>query len=80
MTKKNPRSYRLQNHEIHHHYLGHNTQNNFISVLAYNVQLFNVKFLKEAKYFFVILDCTQDVNHQEQMTLIMQCVNLSLKI
>ena len=32
--------------------------------------------MKEIKYFVVILDCTWDANHQDQMTLILKYVDI----
>lgn len=59
------------------HYLGHNIQNELISIIAEKIKTTIISLLKQCKYYSVILDCTPDISHQEQLTVIVRFIYLN---
>lgn len=70
---------RIKDNEVADHYLGKTIQNEFIQLISNEVCQIIVSKIKKAKYFAVILDCTPDISHQEQMTLVLRCVDIDEK-
>ncbi|XP_023749964.1 uncharacterized protein LOC111898274 [Lactuca sativa] len=68
---------RITSEGLHVHYLGHLIQNELIALLAEEIKKELIKKTKEAKYYSIILDCTPDSSHQEQMTIIVRYLKLS---
>ena len=67
---------RISNDELADHYLGKTMQNEFIQLLGNEVLSKILQLLIQAKYFSVILDCTPDVSHEEQLTIVLRCVEI----
>ena len=68
---------KIKNKEIADHYLGKRIQNEIIQLLSKNIIGKLIERIKLSKYYSIILDCTPDISHQEQMTLIIRMVNVT---
>ncbi|XP_042401404.1 52 kDa repressor of the inhibitor of the protein kinase-like [Zingiber officinale] len=68
---------RIKDHETYTTYLGSRIQNELIQMLAGEVRKKLLAKVKKAKYFSVILDCTSDISHKEQMSLVIWCLDES---
>ncbi|XP_025198869.1 zinc finger MYM-type protein 1-like [Melanaphis sacchari] len=62
------------------HYCSHSIQNELINLMANKVLETIIDRLRAAKYYSVILDCTPDVSHQEQLSFTLRFVNIKKKI
>ena len=61
--------------EMHNHYLGKDTQNELLDIMTTAVLNEILNRVKAAKYYAIILDCTPDLSHQEQMSLTIRFVS-----
>lgn len=65
---------RVTSKETHVHYLSKQIQNEFIDLLSCKVNEYILSELHKAVYYSIILDCTPDVSHKEQMTMVIRFV------
>lgn len=65
---------RVTNNETHLHYLGKRIQNEIIDILATKIMNSILNDLSQASYYSIVVDCTPDVSHVEQMTLVIRFV------
>eukprot|EP00106_Octopus_bimaculoides_P018138 XP_014785580.1 PREDICTED: zinc finger MYM-type protein 1-like [Octopus bimaculoides] len=66
----------IQNAETVAHYLGPDNQNELISLISDCILKVITNQEKAAKYYSIVLDCTPDISHQEQITMIIHFVEL----
>lgn len=62
-------------HRKHVHYLGPQIQNELILLMSSKVKAEIISNLHEAKYYSIILDCTPDSSHTEQMSIVVRFVS-----
>lgn len=67
---------RITNAETHVHYLGHDIQNEFIILMSNNIRNKIIDYIKKAKYYTIIMDCTPDISHNEQLSIMVRVVNM----
>lgn len=60
----------------HSSYLGNVIQNELIAAISGKMLDTMVTEIKQSKYYSIILDCTPDVSHQEQMSVIIRTVKM----
>lgn len=65
---------RITSKETYVHYLGKNIQNEIISLIGSKIKQYILNKVSLAAYYAIILDCTPDVSHTEQMTIILRYV------
>lgn len=68
---------RIRSKEVHDHYLGKDIQNELINLVGGTILKKILDDVRRAKYFSIILDCTPDASHREQMTLVIRIVDIS---
>uniref|UniRef100_A0A8C2ATY8 TTF-type domain-containing protein n=1 Tax=Cyprinus carpio TaxID=7962 RepID=A0A8C2ATY8_CYPCA len=67
---------RIQNQETRRvHYLSGTIQNEIIGIIGNKVLEEIVRRVHRAKYYSVIMDCTPDVSHKEQLSIVLRIVN-----
>ena len=65
---------RIIKHTTKKHYLSNIIQNELIDIVAKKVEKELMTQLTKAKYYALSLDCTPDISHKEQMTVILRFV------
>lgn len=65
---------RITSQDMYTHYLGKNIQNEIIQLLENKIRQKIISAVQNSKYYSIILNCTPDSSHKEQMTMIVRFV------
>lgn len=65
----------IQNQKAKVHYLSGTIQNEIIALIGNKALEEIVRRVHRAKYYSVIMDCTLDVSHEEQLSIVLRIVN-----
>jgi hypothetical protein len=68
---------KIVNNDIHNHYCGKIIQNEVINLLANKIKQNTVDRALQTKYFSIIVDCTPDVSHVEQLSITIHFADLT---
>ncbi|XP_065674045.1 zinc finger MYM-type protein 1-like [Hydra vulgaris] len=68
---------RIKNKECFDTYLGKDVQNEIIGLISRRILKTIVSSVQSSKYFSVIMDCTPDVSHKEQLSILLRCVKIN---
>uniref|UniRef100_A0A673B110 HAT C-terminal dimerisation domain-containing protein n=1 Tax=Sphaeramia orbicularis TaxID=375764 RepID=A0A673B110_9TELE len=71
---------RIKNKEMKEHYLSPTIQNEIINLVGEKIIEEIMRRVKLAKYYAVIMDCTPDVSHKEQLSLVLRTLNCETSV
>lgn len=77
VMQEHVRRVQSQDNAMQPSYLGKTIQNEVIEILAKKVHENIAYKIKQARYFSIILDCTPDISHQDQMTVVIRYIDIS---
>lgn len=69
---------RIEENELTETYLSKSIQDELICLVAQCTTEAIVERVRRAKYYAVIMDCTPDVSHNEQLSVVLRIVNCEL--
>jgi hypothetical protein len=70
---------RIKDKECVDTYPGKDIQNEMSGLISYIILKSIVSSVKAAKYSSVVMDCTPDMSHKEQLSILLHCIEINQK-